>query len=317
LENIGRVKPAQACVDDCMHPEGCFFTTHDGLKIRYGIWRPESALPRASVVYLSGRAEFLEKNRETITGLQKRGFAVYSFDWRGQGLSSRMLDNPHKGFVRSFADYVNDLNAFVTRIAKPEPALPKILLAHSMGGNIGMQYLRENPGFFDRAVLVSPMFDIHTFPFPRGLTRKLVQRAVRAGRAEQYIPGAGDYSFKPGRFRGNDLTGDPERFLDENREVRKNPDLALGGVTYGWAAAAFDAIDCLAAPGYVEAVKTPVLLASGTRDRVVDTRSHQRICSRLPCCRVVKIQGARHEILKETDACQKVFWQAFEQFTGC
>ncbi|MBS0012448.1 MAG: alpha/beta hydrolase [Desulfobacterales bacterium] len=300
-----------------MDPEGFFFTTHDGLKIRYGIWRPESALSRASVVYLAGRAEFLEKNRETITGLRKRGFAVYSFDWRGQGLSSRILDNPHKGYVRSFADYVKDLNAFVSRIAKPDPALPKILLAHSMGGNIGMQYLNENPGFFDRAVLVSPMFDINTFPFPRGLTRKLVQRAVRTGRAERYIPGDGDYPFKPGGFRGNALTGDPNRFLDEIREVRKNPDLALGGVTFGWAAAAFDAIDCLSAPGYVEAVKTPVLLASGTRDRVVDTRSHQRICSRLSCCRLLKIQGARHEILKETDVCQQVFWQAFDRFTAC
>ena len=104
--------------------------------------------------------------------------------------------------------------------------------------------------------------------------------------------------------------------MHEIREIRKNPDLALGGVTYQWLAAACDSIDTIYAAGYPEAVTTPVLLASGTCERIVSRRAQLRICRRLPDCRFVDIPGAKHEILKETDSLQQQFWQAFDWFAA-
>ena len=61
--------------------------------------------PQGTVCILQGRAEFIEKYFETVGDLLLRGFAVATFDWRGQGLSARRLGNPRKGHVRRFDDY--------------------------------------------------------------------------------------------------------------------------------------------------------------------------------------------------------------------
>lgn len=292
-----------------------FFPAADGLKIRYGKWSPDAGDPAGSIVYLSGRAEFMEKNKEAFQRLCRRGYEVFTFDWRGQGLSERMLEDRQKGYVRSYEDFLSDLDLFVRRIFLPRTAPPRIVIGHSMGGHVALRYLHDHPGVLDKAVLVSPMFDIHTFPVPRCIVVRLTRAAVKAGLQARYIPGAGAYRQRR-RFLFNPLTSDPVRFWDEVSEIRKNPDLALGGVTYGWLAASFDSIDTIHGPGYAEAIQTPVLLVSGTRERVVSRRAHKRFCSRLPRCRFLEIPGARHEILKETDARQAVFWKAFDDFAA-
>ena len=60
------------------------------------IWN-STGTARASVVLFGGRGEFIEKYATEVVGeLLARGFAVLSMDWRGQGLSSRMLADPAK-----------------------------------------------------------------------------------------------------------------------------------------------------------------------------------------------------------------------------
>lgn len=294
----------------CFH----YFRASDGLNIRYAIWRSERDTPAGSVLYLPGRAEFMEKNLDVFGRLCSRGIDVYALDWRGQGLSDRILENRRKGYVRDYSDFLSDLHIFVQTCYRPSAAFPRAVLGHSMGGNIGLRYLHDNQEIFDRAVLVSPMFDINTFPFPARLARIMVRAAVRAGLGERYIPGSGDYRAGAKQFRSNPLTGDRERFMHEIREVEKNPDLALGGATCQWLAASFDSIDAIKTPGYAEAVSTPVMIASGGRDPIVSKKAHWQICSRLPACRFLKIPDARHEILKETDSIQKVFWREFDAF---
>ncbi|MGD2151177.1 MAG: alpha/beta hydrolase [Desulfobacterales bacterium] len=122
-----------------------------------------------------------------------------------------------------------------------------------------------------------------------------------------------DYTVE--RFKGNRLTSDPERFLDENKAISENPDLALGGVTYGWLSATFDSIDILIDPGFAKKITTPILIVSAGCDRIVSVNAQKTICSLLSHCRFTEIAGARHEILKETDAVRSVFWNEFDRFT--
>jgi len=84
------------------NPSIGYMTTGEGSRIRYGSWQSENRTHRGTVLLLSGRSEFLEKYFETVGELIQRGHDVYSFDWRGQGLSTRMLANRHKGFVRTY-----------------------------------------------------------------------------------------------------------------------------------------------------------------------------------------------------------------------
>ncbi|MDD2317777.1 MAG: alpha/beta hydrolase, partial [Desulfobacterales bacterium] len=121
-------------------------------------------------------------------------------------------------------------------------------------------------------------------------------------------------NYRKKLYFANPYTSDPVRFQDEHRAIARNPALALGGPTCGWAAAAFDSINRLQAPGFAEAVHTPVLMIAGRKDRVVRLDALKAISRRLPLSRLLVIENARHEILKETDAVRKRFWEAFDGF---
>src|SRR5262249_62139395 len=60
--------------------------TPDGVNLRFARWAPPPGR-KGTVLVLQGRAEFIEKYFETVRDLRARGFAVVTFDWRGQGLS--------------------------------------------------------------------------------------------------------------------------------------------------------------------------------------------------------------------------------------
>src|ERR1700694_105030 len=78
--------------------------TPDGVNLRFARWEPPPGR-KGTVVVLQGRAEYIEKYFETVRDLRARGFAVATFDWRGQGYSDRVLRNKRKGYVQSFSQY--------------------------------------------------------------------------------------------------------------------------------------------------------------------------------------------------------------------
>ncbi|MDZ7823157.1 MAG: alpha/beta hydrolase [Ahrensia sp.] len=67
------------------------FDTADGFKIRYAVFRADSKQTLGSILLLQGRNEAIEKYFETIGDLTRRGFDVATFDWRGQGGSTRLF----------------------------------------------------------------------------------------------------------------------------------------------------------------------------------------------------------------------------------
>ena len=288
-------------------------TTSDNQRIRYGIWYSHNETKRGSVILLNGRKEFMEKHVETIGELNQRCFDVYSLDWRGQGLSSRMLANRHKGFIKNYDNYLDDLNLFISKIVQPEVTSSLIILSHSMGGHIALRFIHDHPKLVDKAVLVSPMIDILTSPLPGWFVRLIAWIAIKAGLDHSYIIGSGDYTVE--KFKDNRLTSDPQRFMDENKAIVENPDLALGSPTYGWLSATFESIDILTRPDFAEKITTPILIASAGCDRVVSIKAQKTICALLPNCRFAEITGARHEVFKETDTVRSIFWDEFDRFT--
>src|ERR1700747_1167886 len=85
--------------------------TRDGVSLRFARGHPRPGR-KGTVCIMQGRAEFIEKYFETVRDLRSRGFAVATFDWRGQGRSERALRDRHKGHVRDFAEYDTDLETF-------------------------------------------------------------------------------------------------------------------------------------------------------------------------------------------------------------
>lgn len=284
-----------------------------GVRVRVALWPALGESCRGTVVVLHGWREFIEKYYETIADLLDRGFAVATMDWRGQGLSTRPLPDRHKGHAESFDANVGDVHELMALVRCELPG-PCYLMAHSFGGHCVLRYLHEDPDAVDRAVLLAPMIGIHLHFLPESVARTLVKGVRVLGAETRYAPFQTGYSERSRRMAASVLTSDSERFEDELMACRANPDLALGGVTYGWVGAAFESIDRLRAPGFAEAISTRVLMVLAGEEKVVDNREARRFYDRLPNAHLLEIAGARHEILKERDALRNQFWAAFDRF---
>lgn len=259
--------------------------------------------PRGTIVFVNGRGDFIEKYLESYGAFHDWGFAVATLDWRGQGMSGRLGDHPHKGHQTDFDVLVSDLAHWIADLARELPA-PFHLVAHSMGGHIALRYLAEHPdGPVSSAVLLAPMLGIRTGGIPAPVTRRLARWLVRRGRGGEFAPTQrphGSWQSSPLRQAG--LTADNERFADEVWWTQQNPALALGGVTNGWLDAAFRSLDRLHAPGYLQAVKTPVLILLPEYEQVVDPVAARHVASHLPHGRLEVVPGGRHELLRDVDA---------------
>jgi len=266
---------------------------------------------KGRILFLTGFSEFIEKHLETIGELQGRGFQVFTLDWRGQGLSTRMLPNRSKGHVDDFGRFMEDLEVVLRETV---PHGPITLMGHSMGGHLALRLAQERPARISRGVLIAPMIDILLPPFVHSLARMAALGMSWVGLNDHYAPGAQDYGPWREEFAGNILTSDRGRFEQSAAYMRGNPDLGIGGPTIGWVRAAFNSIDETRAAGYAEGILAPILIVGAGRDQLVDTSALAPLAHRLPRVRLVVIEDSMHEILKERDEIRARFWEAFDTF---
>jgi lysophospholipase len=291
-----------------------FLQARDGIQLRYGCWPYRGKRLAGTVAVLGGRAEFMEKYIETIGDLNTRGFHAFSLDWRGQGLSDRMLRDRTRGYVRTFGDYVADLKLFVDEVVKPDTGRPLILMAHSMGATIVLHYLRRFPRGVRKAVLLSPMIDFRTDPVPYPIARGYCLMLAKLGMARRNVPSMRRNASFRGSFADNRLTHDAARFQRSQQALQDNPRLLVSGITYGWLAASFKAVDVIQRPGFARCIQTPMLVVTAGNDQVVSNTAAGRFVARLPATRAICIKDAYHEILQERDGLRSQFWRAFDRF---
>ncbi len=287
-------------------------TMRDGWPVRTALWPGRSDGP-GSILFITGRGDFLEKYAETFHDLVDAGWGVASFDWRGQGLSGRQGDTPMKGHSPGFDNWLGDLDELVTWLQQSLPR-PWFAVAHSMGGHLLQRHLAGENGEFSRAVLLSPMLGVTARPLGPGLARQLARTAVRLGRGGGFVPGGGPYvTGLAGSVRQLLLTSDPERYADEGWWVAQNPGLALGSVTYGWLDACFRSLDALFAPPpglhgtgegastvpMLQRITTPMLILIPGHDGLVDNAATRRALAQMSSTRLEEIPGAAHELLRE------------------
>ena len=207
--------------------------TRDGVSLRFARWAPPPGR-KGTVCLLQGRAEFIEKYFETVRDLRARGFAVATFDWRGQGLSDRVLRNRRKGYVRNFSQYQIDLETFISEVVLPDCPPPVFALAHSMGATILLRAAHAGYRWFDRAVLLAPMIGL---PGLRRIaaTRIMVRTMRLMGLSSLYVPGGDAAVMMQRPFVGNLLTSDPVRYARNVAVLEAEPALAVGWPTVAWA----------------------------------------------------------------------------------
>lgn len=263
------------------------------------------------MIVLTGRSEFIEKYFEVAGDLRNRGLAAAAMDWRGQGLSERLLPVREKGHIQDFGVFRSDLLRLVEEVIARGFPRPLLLLAHSMGGAPALQVLADGEDRFAAAVLSAPMTRLFDSLARRIGLRLLAQAATRIGMSRQSVAGVKEHSMA---FEGNLLTSDRDRH-ERFRELQAAaPNATIREPTYGWIRAAAEAMDDLHKPARFRKLRTPTLIVSAGRDCFVRTSDHRWIADRSPLIENVILENALHEILMERDAIRDEFWRLFDAF---
>jgi lysophospholipase len=286
--------------------------TSDGVTLRFARWLPPAAR-KGTLCVLHGRGEFIEKYFEVVHEARERGFAVATLDWRGQGLSQRLLDDPRKGHVGDFSEYDADLDTFMQEVVLPDCPPPLFALGHSMGGTVLLRAAHRGRRWFDRVMLTAPMVSLNGPMNSR--SARVAARALRLlGMATAYVPSgsAGALDTKP--FVGNPLSSDPVRYERTVSIIKSEPALAIGSPTVGWLDAALKAMMSFDELNYAERLRQPILIVAAGQDQVVSTPLIGQFATRLRIGSHLVIHGARHEILMEADRFRLQFWAAFDAF---
>jgi lysophospholipase len=286
--------------------------TPDGVLLRYARWAPPPGR-KGTVCVFQGRAEFIEKYFEVVRNLRARGFAVATFDWRGQGLSQRPLHDRNRGHVGNFSEYMTDLETFMKEVVLPDCPPPLFALAHSMGGTVLIQAAAKGHRWFDRMVLSAPMIRLGARRL-LGLAPGLARLLRLTGRGGAYVPGGGPTVLATGPFLGNPLTSDPVRYARAAAVLEAEPALGLGSPTVAWADSAFRVMAQMRAATYPARIRQPILIVAAGRDQLISTAAIETFAIHLRAGSHVIIPGAQHEILMEQDVYRNQFWAAFDAF---
>lgn len=298
--------------------QASIMTNQDGARLRYGI-APSVGEPRAAVVLVTGFNEVIDKYHETISDLTKQGLRVYALDWRGQGGSQRWDENmPQRPLPVDYAHDVRDLHDFVTGVVGSDPATQgkkKFLVAHSMGGHIGLRTLHDHPDLFDGMTTTAPMLGIRTRPFPRPVAVALARTMTNLGQGHRYIPGGSDWVDDETHLALKNLhSSDPLRRQLHHMLYRDHPSWRHGDATFRWLNTAFNSLSIVHQPHYAAAIQTPVLMAVAGRDHLIDPLWQHKFARSMPGARVVTLPESGHEIWHETDAIRGTWLQYNKDF---
>mgnify|MGYP002714734757 FL=1 len=293
--------------------QGDWFRGAGGMRLRAALWTPSASVaktPRGTVVLSPGRTEPIEKYYELIGNLLARGWCVLAHDWRGQGLSARLLPDRLKGHARAVEEFLDDygrlLDAYEARLPKPW-----IMIGHSMGGCLNLLTLENGEARFAAALLSSPMLRVKTGKRSMWSVKLALRWNIRHGKAGDYVLDDADDPFDH-EFEGNTLTSDAARYELWRQQLYACPHLAVGAPTYGWLAFAIDAGERALKPRALKSVKIPVTIVQADQDELVWKQTNRWAAKRLERGRYVEVPGARHEVIMEADDMRAVFLQEFD-----
>ncbi|MAU52426.1 MAG: lysophospholipase [Roseovarius sp.] len=271
----------------------------DGVRLRAGLWH--RAGPCGTVLLFPGRTEYVEKYGRAARQLAGHGYATLVIDWRGQGLADRLTGDAMTGHVHHFPDYQHDVAALVAAAHRLDLPRPWHLLAHSMGGCIGLRALMEGLDVAS-AVFSGPMWGIRMGAALRPFAWSLAWSMRQLGLGHLYAPSTGaEHYVLSEPFETNKLTNDREMWDHMVRQLRAHPELGIGGPSLRWLHEALVEMRALARR---PSPALPCLTILGSDEDIVETRPiHDRMAA-WPGGRLEIVPGGRHETLMDTPAMQ-------------
>ncbi|MEM8854500.1 MAG: alpha/beta fold hydrolase, partial [Pseudomonadota bacterium] len=288
---------------------GTVGTLHAGAALRIAHWPAEGeGEARGTIILVQGRAEFIEVYAEAIADLRQRGYAVITFDFRGQGASARKTREG--GHVDRYTQYCDDLIAVTRYGAQIGLPRPFHIVAHSAGALAALLAAPVLAKDVERMMVLAPLVEVAKLPMSAGKARFVTGLLRWIGLSKKV---ASKKIKGPSQFAGNPLTSDPERYATLVALSEANPDLMTGAPTIGWVHAALKAMTRLERT-MGRPLAIPTLFMASARDSIVSTPAIDRFAKSVPGGGYILVPDAEHQLLIERDELRNLFFAAFETF---
>ena len=238
-------------------------------------WLPRTA--ERIIILVHGYAEHSGRYEHTASDLARAGFEVHAYDQQGHGRSGGT-----RCHVRRFEHLLDDLEGFVAAVRAERPALPIVVVGHSMGGLLVATYASQrNPQ------VAGVVTSAAALAMPEDLSRA----RVIAVRGLKWLAPRLSLASK---LDPNALSRDPEvvrAYLEDPLVQRK--------ITASLASGMLSAMKRSAAA----AVRVPMLLLHGEDDRICPVAGSRSFFEQLTVTQrgLRTYPGLRHEIFNEPE----------------
>lgn len=283
-----------------------------GLRLRVGYWETER--PARGTVFISpGRGEPIEKYYEVVRDLLARDLCVVAHDWRGQGLSARLLPDRLKCHARSGEEFLDDFQRLLDSFEDRAPK-PWIMLGHSMGAALNLGTLAKGEQRISGAFFTNPMLRVRTGRHAMWSVNFQTNWQVNHGRGTDYVPELFDDPFEH-TYEDDALTHDKARYEVWREQLFACPHLAVGTPTWGWLSFALKlGAELLKDKQKVlKKIKTPVTILCSGDDQVIAKQPSKLFTKKLGKGQYVEVNGAEHEILIEAEEYRREAFKAFDE----
>lgn len=233
-------------------------------------WEPERT-PRAEVVLVHGLSEHTGRYEHVGARMAEAGLRVTGADLIGWGATGG-----RRGDVVDWAHYLDQVQALVEEALST--GRPTVLLGHSMGGLIALEYaLADRP---------APGLVVLSAPSLKGGTRFQRWLAKMLRRLLPVVP-------IPTALTGDQLSRDPrvgERYFSDPLVH------TAATIRFGWQL--FSAMDRTRAN--IHRLRIPTLVLHGDHDSIAPSTSTVELGA-LPMVHRIRYRGLRHELFNEPE----------------
>lgn len=286
--------------------------TEDKVRLRVGAYHTQGD-SKGTILLMLGRFGYVERYGRVAQSFADNGFSTVVVDWRSQGLSDRMAEDPQAGHIHHFSDYQKDVSAMMQVAESLDMPKPYYLVGVSMGACIGLRSMLDGLPVA-AAAFISPMWGIKMSAVQRIAAWPLSWVAKATGQGHRYVPGeSGEIYVLETPFEDNNLTHNAGIYDYWVEQAKSAPELQIGGPTMTWL---FEALSECRSLSSVPSPNIPCITFCGELDRLVDNDSIKARMAKWSNGEFSMIRNAKHDVLTEIpEVGGDVMSQIFEFFS--
>ncbi len=243
----------------------------EGQDIYARTWSTPS--PKAVLCIVHGLGEHIGRYQAVADKMNEKGIAVMGYDHPGHGQTTGQ-----RGHVGSYDYLLDEVETLIGKAKSQYPNLPIFLYGHSMGGNVGINYLLRRQPSVKAAIITGPWLEL---PAPPPAIKYFLGKMMR-----NIYPKFNEHTA----LDSSAISRDPKIV-----EAYKADPLVHDNISASFFMGCFEA--AAYALAHAEELNTPTLLMHGQADRLTSWKGSEKFAAKAgKMVEFIPWEGAFHEL---------------------